>query len=179
MKYMKNKLLSPLLFIFFFGCNMSDVITDLGNGYYYSREGSESNYLFLGQKKGASSYLIEETVIQPNVKKVVFDENFIIVIQSPNYSLFRYNILNEHDLTPYLSDDDRILKNHIGDSLLRYNYKYQKILENKVNYYFINKSSGKLTGPMQKYEVEEIATKLEIPQELVIQILNFSKEISL
>ena len=62
--------------------SFSDIKQSLGNGYYYLGEGETQRYVYRSFDERNPS--IDEISIWPTVLSYDYDENFVIIRQSPN-----------------------------------------------------------------------------------------------
>ena len=83
-KFIKYLFLS-IIYLTFSGCGagIADFTEDLGGGYFYNGEGSESNYVYLG-KKEQHGYSIDTILVYPQVDCFAYDEYFILLRQKPS-----------------------------------------------------------------------------------------------
>lgn len=158
----------------------------LGKDYYYLPE-YDANEIRTGSfiYRSFDENVWDKILIFPTVKKIEFNDNYIIVLQEPNKKLMLKNtnsdlkFWNEYYLTNKkdslvsldhkkmmlseihnLVDNNKIKRlNKITDSIFKNEIFYKKIFQNKINYYIIQKVDDSIFGPLTLKEFEILKRK--------------------
>ena len=164
-----KKILICVLFLIISSCGAgwSDVLNDLGNGYYYLGEGSPVNYIYRSMKPDSKS--IDKIIIYPNVSSYDCDRNHIVVFQELSYESMMYAITLEKDLDIFSNTEERELAEKKADSILKNDPHYKQLFLRKANYWIISKKDHQVYGPYSKAEYEAQRKELGVSEDLVLE----------
>ena len=153
-----------MLFLLFASCGpgIIDVTENLPNDFVYRQDGT-SNYLYVNSKVGVKE-------IYPQIKKIVFDEEFILIEQIPNKDYLKNTIVNDRIFNSFVSPKniDSILKTVNEDSILNHDLKYKKIFKNKVNYWILRIKDKKFFGPYALQNYYKRKMELGVSKNLIL-----------
>ncbi len=158
---------SILLIIFSCGAGWSDVLNNLGDGYYYLGEGSPSNYIYRSNNINSTS--IDRVIIYPNVSCYDYDQDYIVVFQNPNYDEIINIIMSEKRMGPYINQNERKLAEEKADSILESESKYRELFFRDTNYYILSKKDYQVYGPLSKEAYLNKREELKVSEDLVLK----------
>ena len=159
-KYLIYEFLSVLFALF--GCGAPDNYQELSGNYFFRG----------GDGDGILSHKPDKMSIYGKVIQYKFNNDFIVVIQHPDYmdykTMISSNLLNDVKKYPKNSTKDISMANREADSLLKYDTTYKKIFSAKENYWIISHKNEKTYGPLNEFEYMKIRKQLQVPQNLVL-----------
>ena len=71
---------------------ISDIMTNLGDGYFYYGEGGKLNYIYLSKSKHNVGVTTEEIIVHSNVEDYKYDNHHIVVKQIFNLEAFKERV---------------------------------------------------------------------------------------
>lgn len=149
------------------GAGWSDVLNNLGDGYYYLGEGSPINYIYRSNKIGSKS--IDKIIINPNVSNYDCNRDHIVVFQELSYESLIYLILLEKDIEVFSNAEERKLGEQKADSILKNDPYYQKLFSKQTNYWIISKKDHQVYGPLNKESYLNKREDLGVSEDLVLK----------
>ncbi|GHT79436.1 hypothetical protein AGMMS50262_23120 [Bacteroidia bacterium] len=145
-----------LLCILVFSCGgWSDLLLNMGSGYYYDGEGPSSNMIFLSYSEKDSS--IDEMSVYPTVKNFAYDEEFVIATQVPDKEGIMARVFKFVDP----SFEVKL------DSLIQNDPYFNNIFANDTNYWIIDKARHIVLGPYNKIDFAIKSKELNISKKLI------------
>lgn len=136
--------------------SFSDMKQNLGNGYYYLGEGQTQSYIYLSFDKKAPS--IDKISVWPTVLAYDYNENFVIVKQSPNETVIRQNLI-------YFNNETEVSV----DSILKIDEFFIDMLSYDTCYWIIDKRKQVLNGPYNYFDYEKERVLLGISKKLILK----------
>ncbi len=165
-------------------CN-DETEVNMGEGYYYIpfRERTFDVTMFSGN--GVYVYIDSFTVpvIYPQIDKYKYDSSYVFIKQHFNFEETKYLLQSMifhgiyfhyyNDLVPldekYVMNtpvfNNSSLEEKYIDSIMQEDSHIKKMMEHKENYYIIDKTRHKVTGPFTKKEFNEKAKTLGFSQD--------------
>jgi hypothetical protein len=136
--------------------SFSDINRNIGNGYYYLGEGETQRYIYHSFNERIPA--IDGIVVWPTVLSYDYDENFIIIKQSPNEKAIKIYLIFLKDKT---SDQ--------ADSIMKADSFFINMFACDTCYWIINKKAIVLYGPFDNQSFIREKQKLMVSDKLKLK----------
>jgi len=133
--------------------SFSDIKHSLGNGYYYLGEGETQRYVYRSFDERNPS--IDEISIWPTVLSYDYDENFVIIRQSPNEKAIKQYLI-------YFKDKS----NEQADSIMKTDTFFINMFASDTCYWIINKKDKVIKGPYNFSSFQKGKSIIGVPNKL-------------
>jgi hypothetical protein len=151
-------LVGLLLVISSCGAGVNNASEELSGDSYFRESGHDLSYI--------TSHNELHRTIYPRVVAYAYNDAFILAAQIPNREHDKGSIASE--LNNGKENFDDLLKK--ADSILTHDPYYIKILSGKLNFWIIRNDTHELIGPLTSNEYLRARKKLNIPEDLKLDV---------
>ncbi len=131
-----------------------------GSYYFYYGDGCAGSIL--------TGYL--ENGIYPKVIDYDYNSDFIIAVQKPDYSRYKFMISSELDMDNTDVNGTPIDSHSLADSVLKHEPYYIKIFSRSLNYWIISHKDKQVYGPYSEEEYLQKRVALGVPDNLQLDV---------